>query len=143
MSTVADDTASASINYIVDSLALTPAMARGLESVDDQGKLRVTRQTARKLVGGGLAKPCGLGVAITHAGWNVLAELPLPTRHQIRYSHGRLGRHDMNGQFRPFDGPMVYSAWCCCGEFRHDGLDAAGRRDAVKQHKVAESSGGR
>lgn len=54
---------------------------------------------------------------------------------KVGYSHGSAGRHDAHGVFRPFGGPMIFSAWCACGQFRYDG-DETGRRAAVKAHKA-------
>lgn len=53
---------------------------------------------------------------------------------KIQYSHGSTGHYDIDGCFRPFGGPMLFSAWCACGRFRYHG-EEQGRRYAVKAHK--------
>lgn len=55
---------------------------------------------------------------------------------KIGYSHGSAGHYDADGCFRVFGGPMIFSAWCACGQFRYDGVDEQGRRAAVKAHKA-------
>ena len=54
---------------------------------------------------------------------------------KVSYSHRSLGHYDVDGYFREFGGPMLFSAWCECGRFRYHG-EEIGRRYAVKAHKA-------
>jgi len=106
-----------------------------LESVEDDGRLlRCSTATFRKLEALGLAEWKACAVRMTHAGWNALAVLPLPSTHKIGYAHGSTGNYDADGVFRAFGGPMIFSAWCSCENFRYDG-DEDGRRIAVSNHR--------
>lgn len=116
--------------------SITPVMAKALDSVDDDGRLlRCSTVTFRKLKALGLAEWHACAIRITHAGWNAYATLPTPPAHKIGYTHGTAGNYDGDGVFRPFGGPMIFSAWCSCGDFRYDG-DEAGRRFAIRGHKA-------
>lgn len=55
---------------------------------------------------------------------------------KIQYSHGSTGHYDVDGCFRPFGGPMLFSAWCECGRFRFHGVTEGERRNAVRAHKT-------
>lgn len=96
---------------------LTPAMRAALSSVGGDGQLEHCFATAgAALVRLGLARKGILATwTITHAGWNVLAELPI--EHTIQRS--------------------VSAVWCACGEFSFRSERRESREAAVGHHRAS------
>jgi hypothetical protein len=125
---------------VFSTSVVTPAMVRALDTFTDRFRIEGSSQTLRKLIRYGLAEKRGLGVAITHAGLNVLCLYPPVPDHKIRYSHGSVPvggteRRSLRDGLLIHSLSMLFSAYCSCGWHYHG--EEVGRRGAVKAHKLA------
>lgn len=54
---------------------------------------------------------------------------------RVQYVHASTGTKNWDGKQYLFGGPMIFSAWCDCGQFAYHGEEDL-RRYAVKAHKA-------
>jgi hypothetical protein len=112
---------------------ITPAMATALDTVDDNGEIRCSTQTLKRLVQYGLVTDKRLlGILLTHAGWNVLATLPLRPLH--RTQTWETGEARLNWRNARMESSRTAAWSCSCGKSG----SAASRSEAragAKRHR--------